>query len=68
MHITIGSTVHSRQFGALYMHNHNDKYPARQEHEPGVSRLQASVDTNEPSGLASNLTRVIHQMHIGDLL
>ena len=31
------------QFGALYMHNHDDKYP-------GTSRLQAPVDTNEPPG------------------
>ena len=37
------------QFGALYMHNHNDKYPARPGLEPGTSSLQALVDTNEPS-------------------
>ena len=41
------------QFGALYMHNHDDKYPARPEFEPDTSRLQAPVDTNEPSGPAS---------------
>ena len=34
------------QFGALYMHNHDDRYPARPGVEPGTSRLQALVDTN----------------------
>ena len=29
------------------MHNHDDKYPARPGSEPGTSRLQAPVDTNE---------------------
>ena len=38
------------QFRALYMHNHDDKYPARAGFEPGTSRLQAPVDTNEPPG------------------
>ena len=42
------------QFGALYMHNCNDKYLARPEFEPGTSRLQAAVDTNDPSGPAVN--------------
>ena len=37
------------QFGALYMHNHDDKYPSRPGFEPGTLRLQAPVDTNEPS-------------------
>ena len=39
-------------FGALYMHNHDDRYPARRGFEPGTSRLQAPVyvDTNAPSG------------------
>ena len=40
------------QLGELYMHNHDDKYPARQGFEPGTSRLQALVDTDEPSGPA----------------
>ena len=40
------------QFGALHMHNHDNKYPARPGFEPGTSRLQAPVDTNEPSGPA----------------
>ena len=44
------------QFGALYMQNHNDKYPARQGFEPGTSRLQALVDTDEPSGPARSTT------------
>ena len=52
VHSTTGSTVHSRQafeqFGALYLHNHDDKYPAPLGFEPGTSRLQAPVDTNEP--------------------
>ena len=30
------------------MHNHDDRYPARPGFEPGTSRLQATVDTNEP--------------------
>ena len=34
------------------MHNHDDKYPNRPGFEPGTSRLQAPVDTNEPSGPA----------------
>ena len=46
-------TLHAfEQFGALHMHNHDDKYPARPGFEPGTSRLQAPVDTNEPSGPA----------------
>ena len=40
------------QFGALYMHIHDDKYPARPGFESGTSTLQAPVDTNEPSGPA----------------
>ena len=39
-----------QQFGALYMHNHDDKYPAKLGFESGTSRLQAPVDTSEPSG------------------
>ena len=34
------------------MHNHDDKYPARPGFEPGTPRLQAPVDTNDPSGPA----------------
>ena len=34
------------------MHNHDDKYPSRPGFEPGTPRLQAPVDTNEPSGPA----------------
>ena len=46
-------TLHAfEQFGALYMHNQDDKYPARPGFEPGTCRLQAPVDTNEPSGPA----------------
>ena len=55
-------TLHAfEQFGALYMHNHNDKYPVRPGFEPGfepgTSRLQDPVDTNEPSGPASEWRR-----------
>ena len=32
------------------MHNHDDKYRSRPGFEPGTPRLQAPVDTNEPSG------------------
>ena len=31
------------------MHKDDDKYPTRPGFEPGTSRLQAPVDTNEPS-------------------
>ena len=49
-------TLHSfEQFGALYMHNHDVKYPARPGFEPGTSRLQAPFDTYEPSGPACHL-------------
>ena len=34
------------------MHNHDDKYPSRPGFEPDTTRLQAPVDTNEPSGPA----------------
>ena len=43
-------TLHAfEQFGALYMHNHDDKYLSRPGFEPGTPRLQGPVDTNEPS-------------------
>ena len=35
------------------MHNHDDKYPSRPGFETGTSRLQALLDGNEPSGLAT---------------
>ena len=34
------------------MHNHDDKYPNRPGFEPVTPRLQAPVDTKEPSGPA----------------
>ena len=44
-------TLHAlEQFGALYMHNHDDKYPSRPGFEPGTPRLQDPVNTNEPLG------------------
>ena len=46
-------TLHAfEQFGALYMHNHDDKYPSRPGFELGTPRLQAPADTNEPLGPA----------------
>ena len=37
-------TLHSfEHFGALHMHNHDDKYPPRPGFEPGTSRLQSPV-------------------------
>ena len=42
-------TLHAfAQVGALCMHKHNGKNPARPGVEPSTSRLQAPVDTNEP--------------------
>ena len=35
------------------MHNRDDKYPG---FEHGTSRLQAAVDTNEPSGRPPQMT------------
>ena len=43
------------------MHNHDEKYPSRPGLESGTPRLQAPVDTNEPSGPATNLRRVNEQ-------
>ena len=37
------------QFGALYMHSNDDKYPAPPGFGPGTSRLQALIVTNEQS-------------------
>ena len=51
VHSTIGSTF--EQFGALYLHSHDDKYPSRPGLEPGTPSLQAPVDTNKPSGPAT---------------
>ena len=47
------------KFGPLYMHNHDDKYPFRPGFEPGTPRLQAPVDTNEPSGPATYFGRCL---------
>ena len=47
------------QFRALYMQNHDDKYPSRPGFEPGTPRLQAPVDTNEPSGPAYYMVIVV---------
>ena len=38
------------------MHNQDDKYPTRSGFKPGTSRLQAPVDTKEPSGPAEYKT------------
>ena len=52
VHSTIAAlyTPYFEQFGALYMHSHDDKYPAQSGFEPGKSRLHAAVDFNEPLG------------------
>ena len=49
------------------MHNHDDKYLARPGFEPGTSRLQAPVDTNEPSGPACKSRTVNHKLPIETL-
>ena len=56
-------TLHAfEQFGALYMHNHDDKYPSRPVFERGTPRLQAPVDTNEPSGRPVFITIYLHKL------
>ena len=51
-------TLHAfKQFGSLYMYNHDDEYPSRPGFEPGIPRLQTPVDTNEPSGPANRQPR-----------
>ena len=59
-------TLHAfEQFGALYMHNHDDKYPSRPGFEPGTPRLQAPVETYELSGPAyPKRTRICHQIYV----
>ena len=53
-------TLHAfEQLRARYMHNHDDKYPARKRFEPGTSWLQAPVDMSEPSGPAGCRMRSI---------
>ena len=47
------------QSGALHMHSHDNKYPSQPGFEPRSPRLQAPVDTNEPSGPASLLIHSI---------
>ena len=42
------------------MHKYDDDYPTRPGFEPGTSRLQASVDTNESSGQSQSI-RMSHQ-------
>ena len=37
------------------MHNHDAKYPSRSGLEPGTPRLQSPVDTNKPSGPATQM-------------
>ena len=38
-----------KQFGALYVHNPDDKYPTRPGFEPSTSEFQATTESNEPS-------------------
>ena len=39
------------QFGALYMHNTDDKYPARLGFEPSTSEFRATTGPNKPSAV-----------------
>ena len=39
------------QLGAMYMHNHDEKYLSRPGFEPDTPRLQAPVDTNGAIGV-----------------
>ena len=49
---TIDSTTHAFvEFGALYMHNPNDKHVTRQGCEPGTCEFRATAGSNELSGL-----------------
>ena len=45
------------------MHSHDDKYPYLPGLEPGTPRLQAPVDTNEPSGPAHNIMKQMKNKH-----
>ena len=36
------------QFGALYMHNLDDRYPTRPIFEPSTSEFRATTRSNEP--------------------
>ena len=47
------------------MHSHDDKYPPRPGFEPGTPRLQAPVDTNEPSGPATRLEKTMQRYYVG---
>ena len=47
------------------MHNYDDKYLSRPGFEPDTPRLQAPVDTNEPSGPAYlSLKQLIERLGI----
>ena len=47
------------------MHNYDDKYLSRPGFEPGTPRLQAPVDTKEPSGPAClSLKQLIERLGI----
>ena len=55
-------TLHAfEQFGALYMHSHDDEYPLRPAWYPQV---KASADTYGPSGPASIRLKIQHTHHI----
>ena len=63
-------TLHAfEQFGALYMYNHDDKYPARPGFKPDrpTSRLQAPVDTNEPSGPVISGSNQVNRKRLPDM-
>ena len=49
------------------MHMLDDKYPSRPGLEPGTPRLQAPVDTNEPSGPAARFMYICKMSGAGAL-
>ena len=56
------------QFGALYMHNHDDKYSSRPVFEPGNPRLQAPVDrAYEWAIVAGMLKKEMYEEYINKL-
>ena len=47
------------QFGALYMHNHDDKYPARSGFEKSYTYdIYDDLKMNKPFGLHGLYTRI----------
>ena len=53
MHSTIDSTAHFEQFGALCMHNPDDKHSTRPRFAPKTSEFRVTTGANDPSGRPS---------------